>query len=79
MAAIVPAPLFFGCSIEAVGIMRKAGMNERAIAEVLIEVRAAAIAEERSRVEWIAMNYPPHAGIRPQDILELLPEHAGRQ
>lgn len=69
MAEHVPAPLFFGGCIDPIGTMRKAGMNDIMIAEVLIGVRAASIAEERLRVEWIAMNHPPYAGIRPQAIL----------
>lgn len=69
MAEPVPAPLFFGCSREAISLMRQSGMRDMAIATVLIGVRAAAIAEERLRVEWVSQNYPPHAGIRPQDIL----------
>lgn len=69
MAEPVPAPLFFGGAREAIDLMRQAGMTEMMIATALISVRAAAIAEERMRVEWLAMNYPPHAGIRPQDIL----------
>lgn len=69
MAEPVPAPVFFACSREAVDLMRDAGMTDMAIAIALISVRAAAITEERHRVEWIRVNYPPHAGIRPQDIL----------
>lgn len=69
MTEPVPAPIFFGGSRGAVDLMRQAGMTEMMIAIVLIGIRAAAISEERLRVEWIAMNYPPHAGIRAQDIL----------
>lgn len=70
----VPAPLFFGGSREAIDLMRQAGMTEMMIATALISIRAAAIAEERLRVNWVSMNYPPMAGIRPQDILAELGE-----
>lgn len=69
MVEPVPAPIFFGCSREAIDLMRQSGMTDMMIATALIGIRAAAITEERLRVEWISMNYPPHAGIRPQDIL----------
>jgi hypothetical protein len=69
MAEPVPAPLFFACSREAVDLMRQFGMTDMAIATALISVRAAAITEERQRLAWVSLNYPPHAGIRPQDIL----------
>lgn len=72
MAEPVPAPVFFACAWEAVELMRQAGMTDMTIATALISVRAAAITEERHRVEWVSVNYPPHAGIRPQDILASL-------
>ncbi len=69
MTEPVPAPIFFGGSREAIDLMRQAGMSEMMIATALISIRAAALSEERLRVEWISMNYPPHAGVRPQAIL----------
>jgi hypothetical protein len=75
MAEPVPAPIFFGGSRQAIDLMHQSGMTEMSIAMVLIEIRAAAIAEERLRVEWIALNYPPCAGIRPQDIIAEISGH----
>lgn len=48
-----------GCR-NAIDDMRRAGMNETIIACVLCDVRAAAIREERQRIEDVMREAPPH-------------------
>lgn len=54
-----PSPLFFGGCIAAIREMRQYGMNEMIVGCVLSEVRAAAIAEERQRVDELRSKNPP--------------------
>jgi hypothetical protein len=50
---------FFANAAPAVHEMRNAGMSETLIATTLCDIRAAAIAEERLRVESIHRTSPP--------------------
>jgi hypothetical protein len=59
-----PSIMFWIWASKAVGMMRESGMNDTRIACVLCDVRAAAIHEERQRVELLAQRNPPQAGIR---------------
>jgi hypothetical protein len=66
--------LFLGGCIVAIHHMRQKGLTDAFIAEVLVQVRAAALIDERNRQHEVFEHNPPVIGIRAHEVVDQITE-----